>query len=139
MCTVKKSRELVNANIYVSINFKHERKKWNSISTVKYCTYPACCNGNLSMDVIVVLSGLTFMGKQNPKEMLYRAKTLYIRRNIRSSKHLYLVWQRYTYNFLRKVLRGSCFQSKLRPPLPPASHRTTVREFCRSICLLNHF
>jgi hypothetical protein len=48
-------------------------------------------------------------------------KTLYIRRNIRSVKHLYLVWQRCIYNFHRKVLRGSVFQYKLRPPSPPCN------------------
>jgi hypothetical protein len=37
------------------------------------------------------------------------SKTLYIRRNMRSLKHLYLVWQRSLNNFPRKVLRGSHF------------------------------
>ncbi len=47
-----------------------------------------------------------------------KAKTLYIRHNIRSVKHLYLVWQRCLYNLLRKVLRGSHSLKLLRPPLP---------------------
>ena len=57
MCTVKKTRKSLNANIFVPVDFKNKTKKWNSIFAIMYI--PCKFYQNLSKEVVKDVNGLS--------------------------------------------------------------------------------